>query len=143
MHASPDGSHDQTYREPPAPRWHDDPDTWADTVTSARDMADAMRDEDGIPLTLDRLLIEFPSYCSHGLAVATMVFYTAANYNTVFSRPHPMILRSWAEIYSTHAHWMSLEVAEAAVNAHFGASTDGRMLPAHVIAEAKNLTGRE
>lgn len=126
--------------QPSEPRWHGDPDAWSENVLATMRMTDELCDS---PLTLDRLSVEFPTYCDHGMAIATIVFYTAAHYNTLFSRPHPMILRTWAHLYGTHAHWMTVAVAEAAVHAHFATSTDGRMLPGHVIAEAKKLTGRD
>lgn len=93
------------------------------------------------PLTLERLLVEFPDYTDQGMAVATMVFYTAAHYNTVFSRPHPMILRTWAHMYSTFAPWLTVALADAAVHQHFAACVDGDMRPAHVIVTAKRIAG--
>lgn len=122
---------------PSEPRWHGSPEEWAKNVTGWASLSDG-----GAPLTLDRMDVEFPNCCAQGMALATMVFYTAADYNTMFSRPHPMILRTWAHLFGVHAHWMTIDAAESAVHAHFETSDDGRMMPADVIAEAKRITGR-
>lgn len=137
MHASPDGSHDQTYSEPTEPRWHDDPNEWADTINHIHSLADAEREREGGTEREDLKLGK------HAVAVATMVFYAAAQHNTGFMHPHPFVVETWAQIYENYAPWITVSIAEAAVDAHFATSQDGHMLPAHVIAEAKKLTGRD
>lgn len=73
-------------------------------------------------------------------AVATAVFYTAADFNTLYRAPLPAQINAWAEIFdrseSGDMDWLTPELATEAVRAHFAQSTDGRMLPFHVLREA-------
>jgi hypothetical protein len=73
-------------------------------------------------------------------AVATAVFYTAADFNTLYRAPLPTQINAWAEIFdhseSGSMDWLTPELATEAVRAHFAQSTDGQMLPFHVLREA-------
>ena len=76
------------------------------------------------------------------LDIATrIVFYTAAQYNTLFSHPTEYMIRCWASVFDLGA-WITVGLAEAAVHAHFQQSTDGDMAPGHVVRQAKNISGR-
>ncbi len=110
---------------PPEPIWHEDPDEWART-------ADIWASVTG-PTPL-------PEASDHGIAVATMVLYTAADYNTLYSRPIPLLVRTWANMFDTVAPWLTIQTAESAVRAHFATCTDGDIGPGHVIAEARKIT---
>lgn len=69
--------------------------------------------------------------------VAYTAFKVAAEYNPVFSMPHPIQLNLWAQLYECTAdecrHWLTPELAERAVRAHFATNPEGgHMLPAVV-----------
>lgn len=73
-------------------------------------------------------------------AVATAVFYAAADLNTRSRAPLPAQINAWAEVFdgseSGGMDWLTPEFATEAVRAHFAQSTDGHMLPFHVLGEA-------
>ncbi|MFC9769420.1 hypothetical protein [Rhodococcus jostii] len=73
-------------------------------------------------------------------AVATTVFYIAADYNTMYRAPLQAQIDSWGAIFDCSAsecrHWLTVDLAGAAVTAHLSQSIDGRMLPFHVLREA-------
>ncbi|WP_343466373.1 hypothetical protein AAI421_14560 [Rhodococcus aetherivorans] len=118
----------------PEPRWRDDDRAWKNNILSFMDMAAHMRSSaraDEQPVS-DR-----------ARAVAVAVFYTAANHNTVFRAPLPTQIHAWAQTFdcdeSGCREWLTVDLATRAVDAHFSESTDGRMLPAHVLRKAAVL----
>lgn len=120
----------------PEPVWHDDDREWKrrieDTANLGRGFADFER------TTLDRPVSD------RARAVAIAVFYTAAEYNTGYRAPLAVQVHSWAEIFDCSPsigcmHWLTVDLAIAAVREHFAESADGRILPAHVIRKAAVL----
>lgn len=73
-------------------------------------------------------------------AVATIVFHAAADYNTLYVAPLPEQLNAWAAVFDCTARdcmdWLTVDLAERAVREFFAHSTDGRLMPAHVIQKA-------
>src|SRR5690606_34431083 len=113
----------------PEPRWHDDDREWKANITQfGADWDVAMKAH---PVS-DR-----------ARAVAVAVFYTAANYNTVYRAPIPFQIYTRAQVfdcgYDGCRHWLTVDVAVRAVDEHFAEPTDGRILPAHVLRKAAVL----
>ena len=97
----------------------------------------SFRDMGVEPTELDDLVV---SPTAHGRMVATAVFYTAADYNTAFIAPLKIQINAWGASFDL-APWLSADLATRAVHAHFAQSTDGRMVPGCVIAQAKKILG--
>lgn len=125
---SPTGEHDNVPRAIEEPRWRDDHEAWRQSIDEWSRM--------GGGLTPDQPTIEYR-------AVAIAIFHTAAQYNTGFINPHPTVIATWAYLYQTYHGWLTIDLAERSVHAHFAQSNDGRMVPADVILQAKRITGME
>lgn len=138
---SPDGSHDLESATIPEPKWQGDHRDWKKSIENLQRMADELRG--GEPCALGdhlhhRLRERPPS--ENGVEIATTVFYTAADYNTLYRSPLPVQIELWAQIYDL-APWLTADLARRAVHAHFDQSDDGHMQPGHVIQQAKRLIG--
>ncbi|WP_280482233.1 hypothetical protein [Nocardia cyriacigeorgica] len=87
--------------------------------------------------------IDFPPVTTRALAVATAVFHAASYWNQMFWSPTELQLFAWAQIFdcgpSGCKEWLTVDLAERAVHAHFRESITGHMLPAHVLHEAAIL----
>ncbi|MEV0031401.1 hypothetical protein [Nocardia sp. NPDC050793] len=71
-------------------------------------------------------------------AVAVAVFYAAADWSQIFGAPVEFQIHAWAVIFDRF-DWLTVDLAERAVHAHFRESITGQMLPAHVIQGAAVL----
>ncbi|MFC9768631.1 hypothetical protein [Rhodococcus jostii] len=109
----------------PGPRWHGDDRDWKANI--------------GRP---DPAECE-PPISPRARAVATAVFYAAADHNTIFRAPWPIQIHSWGRVFDCGPlgcmEWLTVDLAVEAVTAHFTQSIDGRMLPFHVVREATFL----
>ena len=114
----------------PEPEWHGDHEEWKAKIEG---WANLTPDGEGPPEV---------EVSDRAQAVATAVFYTAADFNTLYRAPLPKQINAWAEIFDCSESesrcmcWLTVELAVEAVQAHFAQSTDGRMLPFDVLREA-------
>jgi uncharacterized membrane protein len=83
--------------------------------------------------------LEIPAVTSEAVAIATAVFYAAANWSEMFRSPLKIQLYMWAHLFEDFTDWLTIDLAERAVHAHFRQSITGHMLPAHVINGAAIL----
>jgi hypothetical protein len=84
-------------------------------------------------------LPELPPVTTQAWAVATAVFYAAADWSVLFRSPLPFQIHVWAHAFDHTGDWLTVDLAERAVHAHFRQSITGHMLPAHVINGAAVL----
>jgi hypothetical protein len=70
----------------------------------------------------------------HGRAVAIAVFHRAADWNSIYRAPHPYQIHLWGSIFDHD--WLTIDLAERAVDQHFEAEIIGRMLPFDVLSKA-------
>lgn len=85
--------------------------------------------------------MELPPVTAQAWSVATAVFYAAADWSEMFRSPIPLQIHMWAHVFecSESTDWLTVELAERAVHAHFRQSITGHILPAHVISGAAVL----
>jgi hypothetical protein len=90
-------------------------------------------------------LPELPPVTAQAWSVATAVFYAAADWSEMFASPMPFQIHMWAHVFecSESTDWLTVDLAERAVHAHFRQSITGHMLPAHVIQGAAILKLQE
>lgn len=75
---------------------------------------------------------------AHAIAVA--VFRAAAVWNQMFWAPADFQVSVWAELFDRpDLDWLTIDLAERAVNEHFRAAIVGHMVPGHVIQRAAVL----
>ncbi|WP_280186247.1 MULTISPECIES: hypothetical protein [Nocardia] len=84
---------------------------------------------------------KLPVATTQARAIATAVFRAAAVWNEMFWSPLEFQILNWAVLFdrSDIAEWLTIDLAECAVNKHFRQSITGQMLPAHVINGAAVL----
>jgi hypothetical protein len=108
-------------RSPSEPIWRGDHEAWKRDITVF-----------GEP----HLPVDQPT-THHGRAIAIAVFYRAANWNTLFLAPLDLQIWAWARVLDLD--WLSVDLAERAVDKHFEAEVLGWMMPFDVIANATYL----
>lgn len=139
MIATPDGAHDATFSAPAEPIWHGDADDWHAGLEVLQRLTAEQREEER---AAGREVYEREMPSARSIAVARMVLYTAAQYNTLFSHPIEPIIECWAGVFEYGGDWLTIGLAEAAVHAYFASATDGTMQPGDVVREAKKINRR-
>ncbi|MGY1946684.1 hypothetical protein [Nocardia asiatica] len=116
-------AHVKPYQVPPKPIFRDTPGRWG------RDILNWGGEPELRPVT------------TVATALATTTFYTAGHWSETFQAPTEFLINSWAHLFEFAGadQWMTLDLVERAVNAHFRQSITGRMLPADVIHGAAIL----
>ncbi|WP_454199532.1 hypothetical protein [Nocardia sp. Marseille-Q1738] len=83
---------------------------------------------------------KLPVVTTQSRAIAAAVFRAAAVWNEMFWSPMDFQVLNWAVLFDRpDMEWLTIDLAERAVNEHFRQSITGQMLPGHVIQRAAVL----
>lgn len=81
-----------------------------------------------------------PTVSARARAVSMAVFHAAAVWHQMFWSPIEFQLLSWAQLFDQPGmEWLTIDLAERAVNEFFRQSITGYMLPGHVVQGAAVL----
>jgi hypothetical protein len=84
---------------------------------------------------------KLPVATTQARSIATAVFRAAAVWNEMFWSPLEFQILNWAVLFDRPdiTEWLTIDLAERAVDEHFRQSLTGQMLPGHVIQRAAVL----
>ena len=75
-----------------------------------------------------------PPISDQARAVALAVFHRAADWNTLYRAPHELTIHMWGCVLDNG--WLTIDLAERAVDQHFESDLIGRMMPFHILSNA-------